>query len=338
MWGRVKKTHGNWESVRLIQEEQGRIVGGAQVLIKKVGRYGSVGYISKGPVLSNPTEDSARRIAEEIKELGRSLKLSYLVNEFPYEGDLLSANFDRLAFLRHPQSIPPTHLMEATTYLDLSQPLETLMARCRTTLRANIRNSFKKGVVVRAAEAHEVPVFWKLMCQLCERRGISPNPPYCEFFETLWKVFATAGAMRIFLATVEGEPIAGMVVFKFGGWARVWRIGWSGQFPKHHPNEALWWKAIEWGKAEGCRFFDFVWLPRESAEAHLAGQPIPAGPWQGVSEFKIGFGGKVVLLQRARSFAYQPLLRGFLLARGERLLESKLGLRVLGPVLRRLNG
>lgn len=338
MWGRVKKAHGNWEPVRLIQEAHGQIVGGAQILIKRVGRYGSVGYISKGPVLAAPTEASCRRIAEEVKELGRSLKLSYLVNEFPYEGEGLAASYDQLGFLRHPHSIPPTHLMEATTFLDLSQPLEKLMASCRTTLRANIRNSFKKGLVVRAAEEHEVPVFWKLMCQLCERRGISPNPAYREFFESLWKAFTPAGALRIFLASVEGETIAGMLVFKFGGWARVWRIGWSGQFPKHHPNEALWWKSIEWAKAEGCNFFDFVWLPRESAEAHLLGQPIPPGPWLGVSEFKIGFGGKVILLQPARSFAYQPLLRCFLRARGERLLESKLGERLLGRAFRRLNG
>lgn len=338
LWALAKSQVAPWRPARLLFEEQGTIVAGAQVLTRAAGRFGKIGYLPKGPV--GPLEDPEwqRRLALALVSLGRELDLSYLVLDLPHEAHRLTAELDRVGFRNHPDTLPPANLMGATTVLDLTLEREVLFSRMRATLRNYVRSGLRSGCQFREGGRADLDVFFSLLQSLCARRGVSPNPPQKRFYEELWDRFSPQGNARLFFVDRDGDPVSGMLGLRMGGAFRAWRVGWSGQHGKVHPNEVLWWRTIEWAQDHGCSSFDFLGVERASAAAFLAGQPLPKTATSGMSLFKLGFGGEALLLPEARSMAYHPVLRSFLAVGGGTFLDSKLGRRVLRPFLAKVQG
>lgn len=338
LWAQAKSRVAPWRPARLLFERDGTILAGAQVLLRSAGRLGRIGYLPKGPV--GPLEDPAwqRGIASSLANLGRELGLSYLVLDLPAEASRLTDELDRVGFRRHPDSLPPANLMGATTVLDLSLDRETLFARLRATLRNYVRSGLRSGLRFREGGRADLDLFFSMLSALCQRRGVSPNPPQPRFYQELWDAFSPRGSARLFFVEHEGEPIAGLFGLMMGRAFRAWRVGWSGRHGRLHPNEVLWWRTIEWAQDHGCSTFDFLGVERASAEAFLAGRPLPKSNTSGMSLFKLGFGGQAIVLPEARSMAYHPVLRTFLAVGGGTFLDSPLGQRMFRPLLAKVQG
>jgi lipid II:glycine glycyltransferase (peptidoglycan interpeptide bridge formation enzyme) len=66
-WGQLKARFG-WEVMRITVKESGQVIGGAQILFRRLPLWGRVGYISKGPVAIQDRADVIERILEVIQK------------------------------------------------------------------------------------------------------------------------------------------------------------------------------------------------------------------------------------------------------------------------------
>jgi lipid II:glycine glycyltransferase (peptidoglycan interpeptide bridge formation enzyme) len=329
LWGEVKSHYG-WKPVRIIFNKGKRIIGGAQILTRSLGRWGKIGYVSRGPSGISDDPELTDLILRQLDSTSAKEKLAYLAVVLPYNGQGFEPGLNRLGFRRKPDVLPPGEVMTATLLLDLSPDVDSLMAGMRMSTRQNVRRAVKRGVTVREGGAHDVETFRELMWALCKRRGISPSPHQKGFFERLWNAFHPAGYVRLFMAELDGRVVSAGLTFPFGDTVRIWKIGWAGDQAKSSPNELLYWEAIRWSKLNGYRFFDFVSIENSLARTLKTGDPVDWSSIKGPSNFKLGFGGNPTLLPDPYYRFYHPILRAFGRAGGSRLVESRAVERYLG--------
>ncbi|MBI3362398.1 MAG: peptidoglycan bridge formation glycyltransferase FemA/FemB family protein [Chloroflexi bacterium] len=115
-----------------------------------------------------------------------------------------------------------------------------------------------------------------------------------------------------FVAEVEGQAVAAILVFQFGGTA-TYMYGMSREAHREKmPNHLLQWEAIRWAKARGCAVYDFWGAPDRFDETDRL--------W-GVWRFKEGFGGEVVRTIGAWDFPVSKLWYWFYTAVVPRYLD-----------------
>jgi lipid II:glycine glycyltransferase (peptidoglycan interpeptide bridge formation enzyme) len=117
------------------------------------------------------------------------------------------------------------------------------------------------------------------------------------------------GWTQLFFACHQGRPLAAIWVTAFGDTVTDRLSGWNGQDGRLQPNVAVKWRAIEWAKEHGCRFFDLGGIDRRHAELIVADQPLPPELHGLPAVFKGEFGAHPVLLPRASQYAFHPLAR-----------------------------
>jgi lipid II:glycine glycyltransferase (peptidoglycan interpeptide bridge formation enzyme) len=152
--------------------------------------------------------------------------------------------------------------------------------------------SSRKGVHVHEGERADLDVFNRLMAITGQRDGFGVRSP--AYYERACEIFCGADQARLFIATFEGQPLAGLLALACG--PKSWYIaGASGNAHREKmPAYALQWAAIQWAKARGCTSYDLYGVPdedEETLEAHFTERR--DGLW-GVYRFKRGFGGRLV--------------------------------------------
>ena len=307
LWGGVRATLG-WTIVRVVLTERGKIIGGAQVQLRSMKRLGKWAYITFGPVVAGDDALAEKVLLAELKNFLRRERALYLLAQLPYDAHGFGQRLLTDGFIKAPLALAPSN-MKATLLLDLAKSEEQLLVEMRTTTRHHIRQGLKRGLVVQPGGAADLDEFWKLMCALCARRNTTPNPSSPEFFRQLWKSFSPRGWVQIFTAKQEGKTVASALAFSFGGWFRVWKIGWDGSRAELRPNQLLYWEMIRAAKQQGCRYFDFV--------------NIEPGEMAGPTEFKLGFGGEVKTLPGVYCYFVNPLVRAVMRGGLAKLLDSE---------------
>jgi lipid II:glycine glycyltransferase (peptidoglycan interpeptide bridge formation enzyme) len=115
------------------------------------------------------------------------------------------------------------------------------------------------------------------------RDGFAIRNP--EYYEHAWGDFLRSELAQPFIAFVEEQPIAALIVYRFGETV-TFMYGMSREVHREKmPNYLLQWEAIRWAKKMGCRFYDF-WGAPDWLD--------PQDPMWGVYRFKHGFGAKLV--------------------------------------------
>lgn len=315
MWGRVKKACGGFQPVRFLAFRDGKLLGGCQVLHKKIRGIFHVGYICYGPQWVPMDERLAFWLNGQLIVFIRVLGVQYVYADFPYDGFRTAEQFHLMGFKPHPDFLPPLGRMTATVVLDLNLSEDELLKQMKATTRYNIRAGLKSGVVVKQHIENAPEIFTDLMWKLCQRRGCAPTPPERNFFVKVQEAFAQSRQVHFFFALLNDEIVSSLIAFTTGSWVRCWKVGWSGAHPKKYPNEVLWWEVIKWARKAGYAKFDFVWIERESAQALIAGHDLPDTPEKGIFRFKVGFGTKPVLLPLPASIAFNPVLESILYSR-----------------------
>jgi hypothetical protein len=326
-WAQVKACYG-WESMRVLRSRDGQIVAGAQVLVRPFSRWGRIGYVTRGPLVSDPALVPA--VVHDLHAAARRARLTYLAVVPPYNGHAFVPAFEALGFWRKPDVIPPSGLMTATLLLDLTDELDSMLARMRRKTRQHLRRGQREGVVVREGVERDVETFRELMWALCLRRGTSPSPPQRDFFANVWKFLHPAGLVKLFVAELGGQPVSALLTFAFGDAVRAWKIGWAGDHGDQSPNEVVYWEAIRWAKRQGYRLFDFVWIEDDLARTLLRGDPVRWDVADGMSFFKVGFGGVPTLLPAPCCNFYNPMLRAVLKVGGRHVIGSTTFARLAG--------
>jgi lipid II:glycine glycyltransferase (peptidoglycan interpeptide bridge formation enzyme) len=114
----------------------------------------------------------------------------------------------------------------------------------------------------------------------------------------VWRQFLLNGWARLLLAEVEGEVVAGLMLFLFGRTAWYMYGASSDRQRQLMPSHLLQWEAIQVARRLGCTRYDMWGAPDRFDEDDSM--------W-GVYRFKTGFGGETV--RGIGAFDYPPSAR-----------------------------
>ncbi len=295
-WARVKASSG-WQVLRLVIRDRGRIVGGIQILFRTVPLLGSLGYAPRGPVIQDCDPRLTERLFAELDRVMREERFFYLMIQ-PPEGDAHSVEILRTrGFAPTPVEVAPT----ATVAADLSQSPEELLASMRSSTKRGIRKSLSSELEVRLGGEADLATFHSLLAQTGQRKNFTP--PSLGYFQDLWRQFSPDQVV-LFLAETGGEVVAAELDIAFGDTLVSKRAGWSGSHPDLHPSARLIWEAMLWAKANGYKHYDLEGVAPDMARAILAGEPPPESSRRNQDIFKLGFGGRLLVLPDNHEYVY----------------------------------
>lgn len=302
-WARAKALYG-WRPLRLLICKEEKIIGGLQILKKRIPLFGSFGYATKGPVLSENKEELFNLLMTFLKVIIRKNRIQYLFLQ-PPDRDGLMEEWLKVCGFRIDKLVD---VVNATTSLDLSLDLGEIFHNMSKNNKRFIKYAEKKGVTIRNGSEVDILKFFQMMAETCRRQGVQPNPPDDRFIKELWRIFNPKGYVKLFVTVFEGDVTSELIIFPFGDTVRAWKMGWNGRHEKVKPNQILFWEAIKWSKEHGYRYFDFVSIDRDIAELILKGVHFSKIA-KGSSFFKLMFGGEVSLLPYGYCYIYNPVFQ-----------------------------
>ena len=157
-WGAVKNHYG-WEVLRLTARASGRMVGGVQVLTRRLGRVGTIGYVSRGPVAEAGLEGLNSVLVDKLAERAKQERWLYLVYDHAYGAHDLAAAMAGQRYHPHPDGIPPSGLMTATLTINLLGSEEELLGQMNRTVRRELRQAAKSGLTFELGGREDLPDF-----------------------------------------------------------------------------------------------------------------------------------------------------------------------------------
>lgn len=183
-----------------------------------------------------------------------------------------------------------------TVVIDLTQNEETLLKRMKQKTRYNIRLASRKGIKVRKGSREDYPQLFDMFAKTSLRDGFVIREP--GYYYLVWDMFEKAGMAEILIADYQSQPIAAVIIFRFG--TKAWYFyGMSlDQHREKMPNYILQWEAIKRAKDSGCLTYDLWGAPDQIG---------PNDPMWGVYRFKEGLGGNLVKTIGAWDYVAQPI-------------------------------
>jgi len=308
MWAQVKSVAA-WRPVRIRLSRAGAVVAGCQVLVRRVARFGAVGYIPYGPLVADGDGATLCAVLDAVQELARQERLLYLKLQPPPDGTDTAGALRERRFVPVPVFLDPAPRM--TVRVDLRRSPDAILAAMRARSRTYIRQAQRRGVVVREGSEDELPAFCDLVTATSRRQGFSPYPR--AYYERLWRSFR--GRVHMLVAEYEGDIVSGTLLLAFGDTVSYKMGGWSGRHREVRPNELLHWTGMQWAKGQGHRYYDLEGINADIGEAVLSGRDTAdlyaSGTTQfnGVTHFKLGLGGEVTRFPGCYDYVRPPLLR-----------------------------
>ena len=291
-WGDLKSDYG-WkpEYFRL-----GTL--GALVLFKKLPLGFSVAYIPRGPVGAGDWP----AFWEAVDDLCRKHNAVFLRVE-PEIWEPVSEDFIPIhlpGFQLANQNIQPPR----TILVDLSGTEEDWLAAMKPKTRYNIRLAKRKDVIV--LPSSDIAAFHQLIETTGERDAFGVHN--LEYYQAAYDYFAAQDACALLMASYEGHPLAGLMIFVQG--TTAWYLyGASNNHERNRmPTYLLQWEAMRWAKAKGCQTYDLWGIP-DQPESVLESKftDLSDGLW-GVYRFKRGFGGDVRRTIGTWDRVYKPFI------------------------------
>jgi peptidoglycan pentaglycine glycine transferase (the first glycine) len=322
-WGKVKSAFG-WQPNFLLwfQEDDqytiftnhfpnkvkvGHLVAAALALQRNImiggfsHRMGVI-YVPKGPLLDWNDFPLRQRVLKDLKEYAQ--KQSAIFIKIDPDLELGIGIPGSPGFNEHHLGLSVINELKAdswqfseeqvqfrnTVLIDLEQSEEELLANMKQKTRYNVNLAMRKGVTIRTGKRTDIDVLFKMYAETSIRDGfVIRNDSY---YREVWNVFISNQEPKRFdqpiaealVAEVEGEPVAGAIIFRFA--RKAWYL--YGMSLLNHrdkmPNYLLQWEAIKRTKSAGCTVYDLWGAPDEFIETD---------PLWGVFRFKEGMGGIV---------------------------------------------
>jgi len=274
-WGEVQKKSGNTIFRFGLYDGNGLVGICLAVLIQ--ARRGRYLHLRHGPLLTNFTKqfDSfLENVTVKARELGVDfIRISPLLE---------TETTDMSLFRRKGFRDAPLHNMDAENawVLDLDKSEEEFLAGMRKTTRYLVRKAEKLPITITAStDPDDFKAFMNLYERTSKRHGFIPHRGIHEEFS----IFIKAKQAKLFLAKYEGQVLSGALIIFYGDQA-VYHHGASSDEHKEIPAAyLLQWEAIKEAKKLGKKLYNFWGVVPEGKPNH---------PWQGLTLFKTGFGGR----------------------------------------------
>lgn len=269
-WAAVKARQG-WKPHFMIDEASSAAV---LFLEKKVPGLGALWYAPKGPGAA--TLGSALLAVDRKDPAFRGCFRIEIEPEVPVPGDGM---IERSGWVRR----QPIQLTYSSMVLDLARPMEDIRAAYKPKTRYNVGVARRHGVRVdlRPAGGDTWDALGRLVMATLERRRYAART--LADFVASWHIFSSARQGLTFIASYEGEPVAGAFVVVQGSKAWYKDGGSSTEFRDVMAPALLHDAIIEHLRAAGLRSYDFGSVPPP-------GRISPQHPLYGLYRFKSGFG------------------------------------------------
>ena len=316
-WASVRRLAG-YEPLYLMAKSGSKLLGGAQVLRRKVPAVGLIGYLPYGPVLADDLGVTRsivrRRLVDALTSIARSDAALFV--QPPDGGDDIALELLQRRFRFSQAGIAPS----ATMRVDLTQTEEQLRANLNRRLRTWTRQWPQRGVKVRVGDERDIPLLSRLAAETARFQGFSPFPE--GYLERTYHELEVGGHVVLLIGELAGEPVAAELISGVGGVLKSRITGMdrtSKDTLKLNVASAMIWEAISWGKSNGYRAFDFGGLRPESVAALRSSGPVDQDAIAGPDLFKTKFGGEVWLYPPAVEMIHSRTIRaGYdLLRRGD---------------------
>lgn len=303
-WGEFKSRWG-WTATRLLWRDQDdQVQAAAQVLARPLGPTPwRMLYVPKGPLLRRhdpallaaaltDLERHARQQRAIFIKIDPDIVLGGSPDNDDSDGLTLQSTLQERGWVYANQQIQ----FPNTVILNLEPDEEALLAAMKSKWRYNIRLAGRKGVQVHEAGVDDLPHFYQLYAATAARDGFLIRPE--AYYRDIWQQYLRAGRAALLLASVEGEAVAGLMLFFFDRTAWYFYGASSDAHRKLMPNHLLQWRAIQAARARGCTRYDMWGAPTVFDDSD---------PMWGVYRFKLGFGGHLQRSLGAYDYPVWPL-------------------------------
>lgn len=181
-----------------------------------------------------------------------------------------------------------SNTLTQTWVVDLRGGQETVWKQMEGRARTAVRKAEKAGVTVREAHRDDLDIYYLLHQETYRRTGVRPHPK--DYFRVIWDGFLPKGLARVWIAELDGEPVAAE---NFGIYKQA-AIYWTGAANAKgldvEANSLLQWTAMRWMLNNGIEWY-------ETGEAF---PQFDSGKLKGVSDFKKSFGGRIYPYYKGR--------------------------------------
>lgn len=307
-WGEFKSRWG-WSARPLlltVAESSWEPLAAALVLKRPIPRLPfAILYVPKGPALNYHDVSLRQQLLAQLEQVARRERAIFIkidpdvVRSWGEEQERPSPTgraFMEELKMRGWRFSADQVQFRNTVELPLEQSEADLLAAMKQKTRYNIRLAERKGVTVRPGTPDDFSAIARMYQATAARDGFTIRP--IPYYLDAWNTFYQAGMAQPLLAEYEGEPIAAVVLVRFGDRCIYMYGASSEQERQRMPNYLLQWEAIRWAKAQGCAVYDFWGAPDEFNESDRL--------W-GVWRFKAGFNGQVVRHIGAWDYPARPL-------------------------------
>jgi lipid II:glycine glycyltransferase (peptidoglycan interpeptide bridge formation enzyme) len=285
------------------------------VLEKTIFGLGKLWYLSKGPGIS-----SVRELDDLLPDLKR-FALKHGVFAIKIEPELRKkdetlADLMKLGLVR----VRPIQPNFSTITLDISDDLETVMARLNQKGRHAIKRAQRDGVTTKTVETTDenCRIMYDLLAQTAAG---SFSIRSFDYYKQFWQRYANAGLGQLFFAYVEGNIVAGAYGIAYGK-KSTYKDGASvRERTAYGASHLLQWRMIEWMKSKGVEIHDFCGAPPSDQINN------PDHPHYGIGRFKTSFNKEVTDYVGAYDIIIRPLQYRLWSRIGERIalrIHSKL--------------
>jgi lipid II:glycine glycyltransferase (peptidoglycan interpeptide bridge formation enzyme) len=281
-------------------KKEGQVVAGAQVLFRPLptALY-TIAYIPKGPLVDWGNEVLVEFLFKSLDNVAQSANAVFLKVE-PTSNSAYVKRQTTSVRTVEASNVQPRRTM----VVDLRPDEAAILAGMKQKTRYNIRLAEKKGVVVSPAE--DIEAFCALMKVTGERDKFGVHD--AKYYRKAYELFRPTGRAQLFMATFEGAPLAGLMLFVLGKRAWYFYGGSANEERNRMPAYLLQWEAMRWAKAQGVEEYDLWGVPDEDEETLEANfESRHDGLW-GVYRFKRGFGGKLFRAPLAEDRVYSRWL------------------------------
>jgi lipid II:glycine glycyltransferase (peptidoglycan interpeptide bridge formation enzyme) len=267
-WARIREQQG-WraEFVRI-----GDPLPVALVLWRDVPLLGRMGYAPRGPIVGD--EGQLEAALDALAALAR-------------ERDAVLLKVDpEVTALSHPAFArgPDVQPVLATLILDLAPDPDALLASLEKDTRWSVRQSEKRGVLVRTAtDDASLRSFYDLYRVTGERAHFITRT--YDYYRLVWRTLVDAGFATLRLAYVDDRAVAGSMTWRCGERDLYMYGATSDEGRKCFAAYALVWQSIVEARERGATHFDLGGIPVDPSRTD--------DPMHGPYLFKKGFGGQM---------------------------------------------
>jgi lipid II:glycine glycyltransferase (peptidoglycan interpeptide bridge formation enzyme) len=309
-WAEVKSLYGWTPLPRLWKDVSGKVKAAALILERTVSPLKlRVQYAPRGPLLDWSDARLRDRVLDDLQSMARKRRAIFIKVDpelivgtgVPGAADAVEtetgsnvlAEFGRRGWRFSDEQIQ----FRNTVWVSLEGSEEDRLGRLKQKWRYNLRLAQRKGVQVRQGQLDDLPKVYKMYAETSVRDGFVIRSE--EYYRAVWQKFMENAMATPLIAELEGEAIAGLMLFHFAG--RAWYLyGMSTQSSREKmPNYLLQWEAMSLAVQKGCTVYDLWGAPDLFDESDRM--------W-GVFRFKEGMGGEVVRTGGAWDYAASPII------------------------------